>query len=1280
MNTHHSEWNEQVGGASPVAAPSSGGHLVTRRSALAGALVAGQVGLFAATDAFAEEAPQDVRQTAETQQSATSEQATQPALALLTQPFLQIPGADSVNVVWFTEVDTEANVVRLFENGQDAPYSRQVEAETTEPARIRDNNGKPHKVYRHEAVVTGLPAFTGRDAERIPYQVLSGSWKDKETSELSDDAAVSGINRLQAQAQPGAPLKVLLTSDIQRKKMVPANMQKLHELFPQIDVVLANGDIVDRGDGFEDWFSDVKDNQCSYFGVYQGTEQHVVNGNTYSGAPLLQNAPSYTAIGNHETMGVYTGAIAEDGKTDVLSSEFNNPKPRAYAEALYQERAAKVNPSGDPVVKEQFILDNSWNVQSYSDILSLPKSNEGDERYYAVTIGDIRLVVLNVARIWRSNGMGDTSATRYVDPAGATGPTDAARGFGDHIFDPIKKGSDQYNFLLGELKSAEFQNAKYKMVMFHWQFHSLGGNAIPCYTDPVENKVTLADGREQIVYTYPMDQDYLLNDVEPLFEQYGVDLIFNAHSHLWNRFKTASGINILETSNNGNSYNAFLDTLSRKDGGYPAAITAGFTGDAALAAPYRGHEADYVVQGDPYGLSPQMPTHGEAALASSGEPYLMSNDVTEFSVLDTEKGTIDSYCFDTKGDPTAKPVLFDSFPIWRTPDRAYGYDGNGVLEKVASYATGYSSQDGGVAEIVAVSSASARAYLVNGHEQTLDVVDLSGLKEGVSASAAVELKMLKRLDVSKMIEGFAFGDITSVAVNEARKLVAVAVQAKDYADRGRVLLLTLDGEYSADYEAGVQPDMVCFTPDGSRVLTADEGEPREGFGAGTVDPKGSVTIVDLDTKQATTVYFDAWDAQRDALTARGVLLKKGLNPSTDFEPEYIAVSPDSTRAFVTLQEANAVATLDLGQGAFTSVDPLGFKNHLIATNEIDAWKDKKVDIRWGNLRGVYMPDGIACLEKDGKTYVLTANEGDASEWGEGDAAYTNIKEDVVAVDALWQDVKAEVLDPDKMDGLPAPALDGNGNPAPGTPKYMLGGRSFSVYEKTDDGLVQVFDSGSDFERITAKRYPDHFNASNKNNKRDSRSDAKGPEPESVVVGSVGDKVYAYVGLERIGGVMAYDVTDPANPAFVDYINTRDFSVDFPKKGCDPAQGDVSPEGLAFVPASSSPTGYPLVFAAHEVSGTLAVYQHKDGFVKPNAGGGNNPGGNGGNGNNGNGQGGSNTGNPNASGGKKPATKRNLPQTGDDSLAAVVGAAALGAGVIGAGIYGAARPNDQSDEG
>ena len=525
-------------------------------------------------------------------------------------------------------------------------------------------------------------------------------------------------------------------------------------------------------------------------------------------------------------------------------------------------------------------------------------------------------------------------------------------------------------------------------------------------------------------------------------------------------------------------------------------------------------------------------------------------------------------------------LLAGLLSVGLVPSALAAQDNTPALEKIAGYSTGYSDQEGGVAEIVAYSQDNQKFYLVNGREQKLDIVSLAGLTAGEEGQS---LTLEQRLDVSQMIPGFAFGDLTSVAVDPVHDRVAVAVQAEDYAAKGAILLLDYEGEYLAHYPAGVQPDNVTFSPDGRYVLSANEGEPRQGYENGT-DPQGSVTIVDLaaETPAPNTVTFEAFDAQREALVAGNVILKQGQNPSTDLEPEYIAVDGDSTTAYVALQEANSIAVLDLASGQFTGVYSLGFKDHSQPGNELDANKeDKQAKLQNEAFMGVYMPDGIALYEAGGKTFLLTANEGDASEWEEY-ANITTVVTGTVEEDGETTDVEVEVLDKTKLDGLPA-VEEGT--------HFTLGGRSFSLYEVTEDGLTQVFDSGSDFESITAQAYPDHFNASNKNNKLDSRSDAKGPEPESVTVNLVDGKPYAYVGLERIGGVMVYDLSDPTHPTFVEYVNTRDFTVDFPEAGTDPAQGDVSVEGMCAVPASASPTGQALLLTANEVSGTVAVFQH-----------------------------------------------------------------------------------------
>ena len=482
--------------------------------------------------------------------------------------------------------------------------------------------------------------------------------------------------------------------------------------------------------------------------------------------------------------------------------------------------------------------------------------------------------------------------------------------------------------------------------------------------------------------------------------------------------------------------------------------------------------------------------------------------------------------------------------------------GSPALHHLSSYSTGTSNPDGGAAEIVKFNADNSKMYIVNGTTKTIDIVKIN--KDGSTSFDAAT----GRIDVSQMIPGFSFGDITSVDVNSKNQLVAITVQEEDYAKAGAVILLNYDGELIKHISAGVQPDMVTFTADGNYILTADEGEPRNGYAEGAIDPKGSVTIIDM-TKGAvnavsTVLTFDRFDSRRDQLIGAKVILKKGAAPSRDLEPEYITVSADSRTAYIGLQEANSIAALDIASKTFTSIRGLGFKDHLLEKNAIDVIKDKKIAFEWHNLYGTYMPDGIALYEKNGKSYILTANEGDAREWGK----YANITSTIIGKQ------KVDVLKNAEHDGLDADKM------------YLCGARSFSIWEA--DTMHQVFDSGSDFERITADRYPKFFNSSNKDVAIDSRSGKKGPEPEDVKVGEIDGQTYAFIGLERIGGVMVYNITEPANAYFVDYINTRDFSQSI--------AGDVSPEGLCFVPAKKSPTGKPLLLAANEVSGTVAIFE------------------------------------------------------------------------------------------
>ncbi len=484
------------------------------------------------------------------------------------------------------------------------------------------------------------------------------------------------------------------------------------------------------------------------------------------------------------------------------------------------------------------------------------------------------------------------------------------------------------------------------------------------------------------------------------------------------------------------------------------------------------------------------------------------------------------------------------------------------MTRISGFSIGQSSEDGGMIEIVTYNTKAQCAYAVAGTAGQLVTIDMKNVTSAGLAGSGVDMQAL----VSGMDASFVYGDMSSLACNAQGTKLAVALQAEGYNDDGRVAIFTLDatGALSGTpvlVAAGKQPDAITFTPDGKTILVANEGEPRMSYTA--EDPEGSITMIDAETNKATHVAFD--DSQAAAYRKAGVLLMDNSVPSKDFEPEYIAA--DNQKAYIALQENNAIAVLDIASAKITGVYGLGLKD--FGKVAADLQKNDKIEIvTHENVYGLYMPDGISMAEINGKTYLFTANEGDGREWGDEDTEnfYCNEQKGkesptggvVVEEKITWFNPAdyTQVLDQDKA--------------------YLYGGRSFSIYEVSDNGLTQVFDSGSDFETITSKLFPETFNCSNDDISLEDRSGKKGCEPEYTIVGQVGDKFYAFTGLERMGGIMAYDVTDPANATYVNYLNTRDYSADI--------AGDVAPEGLCMVYDNE----VPVLLTANEVSGTMSA--------------------------------------------------------------------------------------------
>ena len=363
-------------------------------------------------------------------------------------------------------------------------------------------------------------------------------------------------------------------------------------------------------------------------------------------------------------------------------------------------------------------------------------------------------------------------------------------------------------------------------------------------------------------------------------------------------------------------------------------------------------------------------------------------------------------------------------PVVTTDKQYTGYfnaDSAVKTRLIARYNAGAYSADGGSAEITAYNPVNGFAYSVNGVKGTLDIIDMRNLSNGASVErlSGTELKAAPLAENAG--DGFSYGDMTSVAVSPDGKTLAVAMQDADYTRPGRVLFFECGADGALTYngiaEVGVQPDMVTFTEDGAKVLTADEGEPRQGYSApDAVDPMGSVTVIDTQTKSAVTVDFKAFDSRRSELAASGVVLKKNTAPSVDLEPEYIAVS--NGKVYIALQEANAAAVLNIGALQFENVFSFGFEDYsqtAVDLNKSDGKYDPKT---YENIKGIRMPDGISTAVINGETYLLTANEGDSRAWPVGAETDTNeIKDKVSPVNGIKTGGKVTWFDVSQYDGL-----------------------------------------------------------------------------------------------------------------------------------------------------------------------------------------------------------------------------------------------------------------------
>lgn len=524
----------------------------------------------------------------------------------------------------------------------------------------------------------------------------------------------------------------------------------------------------------------------------------------------------------------------------------------------------------------------------------------------------------------------------------------------------------------------------------------------------------------------------------------------------------------------------------------------------------------------------------------------------------------------------------------------------------------------GAAEIVQYQKSTGYIYAINssGDNATVEILSMENAdKNALTANSEgvitnTNMNILATLDLTTNTDG----DANSIAISDELEILAVAMAAEAVDANGYIAFYDISGatpSFIKNVEVGVLPDMVAFSPDSSKVVVANEGEPSGDY---TVDPEGSISIINIANNTvadtAISLTFESYNGMEATLEAQGVVFP---NPSgrtingqlitttvaMDLEPEYVAISADSQTAYVSIQENNAMAVVDLTTDTLVEVRGLGFKNW--GDYVMDASdKDGGINLRtYENLYGMYQPDTIQTMSWQGADFVITANEGDGREYffdvadeaactaangldydeDDGCLSYT----DESRAEDLTLDVNAFLginNDDDDLGRLKVSVEYGDAdNNGEYEKLFTYGARSFSIFDANGN---LVFDSGDDIVRITSAIHGEAFNNDEDENEGDTRSDAKGAEPEALAIGEVDGHTLAFIGLERMGGILVYNVTNPFNVSFVDYFYNRGLV-----EGED-ITGDLAPEGMKFVPAEADKPARLII--GNEISGSIAVWE------------------------------------------------------------------------------------------
>ena len=519
---------------------------------------------------------------------------------------------------------------------------------------------------------------------------------------------------------------------------------------------------------------------------------------------------------------------------------------------------------------------------------------------------------------------------------------------------------------------------------------------------------------------------------------------------------------------------------------------------------------------------------------------------------------------------------------------------NEAAVKVTEISSITSGDGEGSAEIATFHAGSKRVFATNGVKNTIDIFDISDVSNPKKVGS-VALSPYGN-DVTSVAAG---KDVVVAVVNVADKFSATGVPTTT---NGKIVVFDTNGKVLSSPDVlGVLPDSVSFAPNGTTALVAIEAQPvcakddpataakEDTDYSKASDPVGGVTVVDLSNPSAPVLRFAGFDQFTVAdMRAKGIAVSAVVNNvSKDFEPEFVT-AVDNNFAYVTIQEANAIGKLNIQSASFESITR-AFESRVARVARDTSDRDAGAGPRtYTNVVGASQPDAIAGFTVGAGQYFVTANEGDARE-------YTCLNDDLRA-SALKVDTK-RFPDWKTLSGNAAlgrakvnPTIgdkDGDGDI---DTIHLRGSNSMTMYRNG----IAIWDSADLLDQIQTQAFGvaningSHSLSSDKSTMNyvgQDRSDDKGGEPEGVAVGMVGDRRIAILGLERMTALAIFDITEPRNPVFQEWLQM------LPTKAT-PAK-DVkywSPEGIVFVPANKSPSGRALIITSYELSGSLSIHQ------------------------------------------------------------------------------------------